>query len=436
MAELFCEIDGTEVGPMSGGELKEMAADGRLPADAPVWKSGSAKRRVASSIPGLFAETELAATAADHQGEEQQETADGLGADSPTADASPEQPPRSDGSSAQMEALKSQAAAVAGQTLQTARGHAGQLLTDLKGVDFKDEVVPIDGELAGRMGRDVVFWIVTALAVVPLLISTVERQDFQLTAFALFFAVLWGVMFKLLVVRSEMTWPPLISSMLLTGCIGIPLLLFGYSTVVPESYQAMASSQSGVTSLIGFVLQVGVCEELIKIVPVVLYLLWKRKEADPIGAVLIGVFSGLGFAAFENVSYGQRAILGSALMADEAGWRGAAFGTQQAMVMVMLRSLSLVFCHAVWSGIFAYFLTTGFAAGKRLPAMFVIGLAVAAVTHGVYDWLCGVQPTFAALIVAGSFMLFYAYLTKLRLLVRNDAHTADDVTVASTLQPA
>ena len=249
MAELFCEVDGRQLGPLSSGQLRGMAADGSLPVDAPVWKSGSSKRRTASSIPGLFPATET----------------DPLGV--PVAGPGT----TSGGSSVQMDALKSQAAAVAGQTFQSARGHAGQLLTDLKGVDFKDEVIPIDGELASRMSRDVVFWIVTALAVVPLLISTVQRQDFQLTAFALFFAVLWGVMFKLLVVRSSMSWPPLIGSMLLTGCIGIPLLLFGYSTIVPASYQAMASSQSGVTSLLGYILQVGICEELLKIVPVAIY---------------------------------------------------------------------------------------------------------------------------------------------------------------------
>ena len=96
---------------------------------------------------------------------------------------------------------------------------------------------------------------------------------------------------------------------------------------------------------------------------------------------------------------------------------GAALGTYYAMVNVMLRSLSLVFCHAIWSGIFAYFVTTGFAAGSRLAAMFLIGLFVSAMLHGVYDWLTGIQMTFAALVVAGSFVLFYAYLTKLRLLI-------------------
>lgn len=40
----------------------------------------------------------------------------------------------------------------------------------------------------------------------------------------------------------------------------------------------------------------------------------------------------------------------------------------------------------------------------------------AAVLHGLYNWLAALQPTFAALVVAASFMLFYAYLSKLRVL--------------------
>ncbi len=297
-------------------------------------------------------------------------------------------------------------------------------MRDLKTIDFRDEVLPVDAELVGKLGRDAVFWVVTALATVPLLISTIEKMQFQLTAFAIFFAVLWGVVFKLLVVRTQIAWMPLVASLFFTGCIGVPLLLFSYQTVVPASYLAMASSTSGVTSLVGFIFQVGVCEELLKMLPVVGYLLWKRKNADPVGAVLIGIFSGLGFAAFENIGYGDQAIFASASLADEAGAMGAAYGTQRAMVLILLRSLSLVFCHAVWSGILAYFVTTGFAAGSRVVAMALIGLAVAATLHGSYDWLCTVQPTFAAAVVAFSFVLFYAYLSKLRLLTDGSSGAA------------
>jgi RsiW-degrading membrane proteinase PrsW (M82 family) len=135
---------------------------------------------------------------------------------------------------------------------------------------------------------------------------------------------------------------------------------------------------------------------------------------------MIGIFSGLGFAAFENMSYGQSAIYQSALMAKKAGVAGAAAGTRGAMIHVMLRSLSLVFCHATFSGIFAYFVTTGFATGKRFVAMVLIGLSVSAILHGAYDWLTSVQMTMATGVVILSFVLFYAYLTKLNQLLGSD----------------
>lgn len=164
-------------------------------------------------------------------------------------------------------------------------------------------------------------------------------------------------------------------------------------------------------------IQVGICEEFVKIIPLVAYLLWKRKAADPLAAVLIGVFSCLGFAAFENMDYGERSVVRSFLLARDDGAAGAVAGTYFTMTNAMLRSLSLVFCHAVWSGVFAYFVTTGYATGSRLAAMFVIGLSVSAILHGLYDWLTGIQMTFAALVVVGSFVLFYAYLTRLRILM-------------------
>jgi len=63
----------------------------------------------------------------------------------------------------------------------------------------------------------------------------------------------------------------------------------------------MQHSSSILVSLTGFVLQTGVMEELCKAITVLAYLLLKRKNAEPFTAILIGVFSGLGFAASENL---------------------------------------------------------------------------------------------------------------------------------------
>lgn len=178
------------------------------------------------------------------------------------------------------------------------------------------------------------------------------------------------------------------------------------------------ASESGLVRLFGFIIQVGICEELCKTLPIIGYLLWKRRQADASTVVLIGVFSGLGFAAFENIDYGYDSIANSYELTRQHGAVGNVIGTANAMVNVMLWSLSLVFCHAVWSGIVGYFLALAWLTGKRRGALFLVGLLTASVLHGIYDWLVSVllQPTFAALVVAASFMLFYAYLSKLRAL--------------------
>ena len=143
--------------------------------------------------------------------------------------------------------------------------------------------------------------------------------------------------------------------------------------------------------------------------------------------MLIGVFSGLGFAAFENIYFGNQSIEKLIELTRQFGADGLKVGATIAMVSVLLRSLSLVFCHAVWSGIVGYFLALAWLTGKRRGALFLVGLLTASVLHGLYDWFVIVlnQGTFAALVVAASFMLFYAYLSKLRALTIPALTTAE-----------
>ena len=303
------------------------------------------------------------------------------------------------------------------QDLPNVVGETKRVFTDLTEIDFRKEVFPLDNALFNALITDFVFWSVTVLSVVPLLIVTLTQSDYQLIAFALFFAILWGVIFKYFIVRSATGWPILIGSLFATGIAGIYILLSIYEHVLPDFYLGLVQSENAGSQLLGFVFQVGLCEELCKAAPVIGYLIWKRKDADPMTAVLVGLFSGLGFAAFENIDYGERSVLLSFALTEEYGADGLEFGVQSAMVVAMVRSLSLVFCHAVWSGIFAYFLAVANWTGRRRGALAIVGLAVAAILHGVYDWLQGIQPTFAALIVVISCMLFYAYMSNLRKLL-------------------
>ena len=56
---------------------------------------------------------------------------------------------------------------------------------------------------------------------------------FGVTAFALFFAFLWGVVFKHFIVRSAAPWSLLIPAMFFTGIIGMNVMLSVRLALVP-----------------------------------------------------------------------------------------------------------------------------------------------------------------------------------------------------------
>ena len=312
-----------------------------------------------------------------------------------------------------------------------AAGRQSSFVSDLRTIDFKAEILPFSEHSLGLIRKDFVFWSVTLLAIVPLFLVTLNDTDSQLTGFCLFFAGVWGLVFKKFVVEDARGWRAPLGAMAFTAVIGLPMLLQLYR-ILPDFYLNLSDHRSALKSLLGYIFQVGLFEELCKIVPALLYLAIKRRDAQPLTLITVGVFSGLGFAAVENLAYTERQILRSAVLTHQGGLSGLKEGVQGAMVNVMLRSMSTVFGHAVYSGIFSYFLALGWLTQRRRLALGLIGLAVAATVHALYDWFWRIQITLPALVTAAGFMLFYAYVTKLRLLM---VSTVDE-SAAQTAPPA
>ncbi|MCB0520814.1 MAG: PrsW family intramembrane metalloprotease [Lewinellaceae bacterium] len=298
--------------------------------------------------------------------------------------------------------------------LETGAKQAKEIFEDLKHISFQEEILPIDHNNIAALMKDFVFWAVTLLGIIPLLIVTVQDPNTQLTLFALFFAFVWGVILKKFVLNDAGAWRLGIASFFFTGIAGVWLLLFIYRTFLPNFYLNLPDSKNALVSLFGFIFQVGLWEEMLKALPLLIVLRLLKLKVKPIHLVTIGVFSGLGFAAFENLHYGENAVFSTYSLTRDYGVQGLVTGVQNAMVITMLRAVSLVFCHAVWSGIVSYFVATAMIRRERVAALIITGIAVAASVHGVYDWLAGIQPTIAALLAGFSFALFYGYLLKLR----------------------
>lgn len=79
--------------------------------------------------------------------------------------------------------------------------HGKKVAQDLHSISFREEILPLDQANFTRFSRSFTFWGITLLGMIPLLIVTVDRSEAQLTLFALFFALVWGLSLKSLSYR-------------------------------------------------------------------------------------------------------------------------------------------------------------------------------------------------------------------------------------------
>lgn len=278
---------------------------------------------------------------------------------------------------------------------------------------LQEEAFPINANSLARLFQDETFWGIALAVASPLLISTLEgeAQKYIIPALFGYFGIIWGFVFKSMVVRHPAHWGVCLGAMAFTAFVGIPMLLAVQEHVFSEKFRQLPMSPDLKLSLVGFLLNVGPFEELIKAIPVIVYLGVKGRSANPLTAVLIGVFSGLGFAANEANLYANPNFA-EARTAEEklASLVKSLFSTHQ----TMLRVTSLAFLHATWSGIFAYFLAAGTVGHRARAGLVLVGFLIASQLHGIYDWLQSVQRTAAALITVVTLVLFYTYLGRLR----------------------
>ncbi|MDR1383787.1 MAG: PrsW family intramembrane metalloprotease [Planctomycetaceae bacterium] len=264
-----------------------------------------------------------------------------------------------------------------------------------------------------------IFWVVMVLGVLPLVIISVDDPSgyLPLVGMLFFFGFLWGGIFRSLVIKSNDKLYIPITAMFFTGIIGLAFLL-----PLTNLYMRITEHDNLILSLLGFIFGVGICEELCKIAPVGIYMIVMlicQKKPSLTMILLIGVFSGLGFSVYENKQYVENHIIKTLLKLDDAQNAEDVIhtiidGIMSAMILVMLRSLTCVFGHAVWSGIFSYFIAMSYQFPRRVFLYLPLGLGITAFLHGFYDWLFILQPTYPAFIAVASFVLFYGYCIKVR----------------------
>ena len=146
--------------------------------------------------------------------------------------------------------------------------------------------------------------------------------------------------------------------------------------------------------LIGFILGVGILEEAVKAVPLLLILHRAKEPYIPQSMVFYGLMSGIAFGVFEGVQYQMT------------------FNTQldysSAFFMNVARLTSLPFLHAVWAGMAGYFLSFANLYPKYRLSLYFLAIAIPAVIHGLYDTLGWSIP--GLLLTLLSVVLLMSYL--------------------------
>ena len=149
-------------------------------------------------------------------------------------------------------------------------------------------------------------------------------------------------------------------------------------------------------SIVGYILGVGLTEELVKMLPL-LYLVRKAREPLlPQTLVYYGLMTGIAFGVFEGVMYQTQVNV----QADYA----------TAFVLNIARLTSLPFLHALWCGICGYFVACANLYPRYRHSLYLLALLIPATLHGLYDSFTAVAYIVSLAIAFVSVVLLIAYL--------------------------
>lgn len=278
-----------------------------------------------------------------------------------------------------------------------------------------NSILPYRDVFSAELYRNHTVRLLLFLGLFPLVVNLfAEQTSLAQTAWLLgiYYASIWGVVLYNLIRPPQFSWGNTLKCTLFTTFIGIPTLLL-FQRVPPFNTLYDAVNGGLAVRLLGFVLGVGLLEELCKALPVYLLLLRPGKLSNPQTSAFYGAMSGLGFAIAEGAAYSLRYAFGLS--------RGE-IGLGSFVAANTIRFVSLPLFHAILAGIVGYFMGLAAINPSRQGAILVIGIAIASLLHGFYNTFAGgiVGP----FIIGFSIVLFVSYLRRSKQMV-DEMHEAE-----------
>ena len=275
-----------------------------------------------------------------------------------------------------------------------------------QGKDLFNALVPVQAWMQDKQLRSWMVGLLVVLVAVPATGAAITSPATGAWVFAGFFAVAWLLLLFVIVRPQNIAVGPLAVVAVLGLIVETPLA------------QALESMSGGSTNnIFAGVFEVGVPEELSKMVPLLvvaaIVLFGKPKTSwlamKPRDYLFLGAVGGAVFGASEAVHYFIQ--LGSAGV-------GTVSGTDVQLVVLHLgtwRFLTDPISHACWAGIAGYFVGLAIQEyhkgmiKRAAIALGCTGIVITSVLHGFNDWVASPPGFFFVLVNVVSVLLFLGY---------------------------
>src|SRR5574344_157008 len=251
--------------------------------------------------------------------------------------------------------------------------HGGNLVAQLNKIG-SELIIPKDSFQKKKWISDKTLLILAAIGLFPSVLSFMPIGGYLVFYLvSLYFAVIWGMFFFSFFKTPQVTIKTTVLVFFLTQFF---VFLIWDILGIPALNPFMYMTKLGIPlSLIGFILGVGVSEELGKAIPVYITARKAKEPLIPQTLVYYGLMSGIALGVFEGVQY-QTSV-------------NVQLDYTSAFFMNIARLTSLPFLHAIWCGIAGYFIAFASLYPKYRISLYFLAIAVPATLHGIYDTFCG-----------------------------------------------
>lgn len=251
--------------------------------------------------------------------------------------------------------------------------HGGSLATQLKMIG-SELIIPKQSFEKKQWMSDKKLILLAMVGLVPSVLSFVPIGGFMVFYMvSLYFAAIWGLFFYYFFKTDQVKLKTTVTVFFMTQIF----VFLIWDTLGLPRFNPFYKLTSSILplSLLGYVLGVGLTEEIGKAIPL---LIIERRAKEPLlpqTMVYYGLMSGIAFGVFEGVQYQMQVNI--------------KLDYDSAFFMNVARLTSLPFLHAIWCGIAGYFTAFANLYPKYRRSLYFLAIGIPAALHGLYDTFCG-----------------------------------------------